>query len=177
MHNIKTILREIILKRLRSQRQPIVLPEFNSFELGYLSGFCDGDGYLFFGKEYTGGSVQFKFHLILCNTNLSVLMYFKKLIRYGTISSVEGRTENAKPVYKYVLSHREALESILPLLKFQIPRKEEGRKLMIEALKITAEHRTHVTSIGENKYKNRLLQIDRRFRELNKRGRNKNVES
>lgn len=139
----------------------------DAFQLGYLSGFIDGDGSLGFYKGKRA-SCRRGFHWIplvqLSNTDLHLIEQIRKMLPNGHIKTRSYHNRpNEVPTHNLVISGSNPIYTILSQIK--LIRKERQRVLLMEACELVREHHSGYTPHDE-----RLEEIYQEMKKLNKRG-------
>src|SRR3990172_11898746 len=106
----------------------------NQYELGYISAFMDGEGYLMISIRKNRPLGQVFIEGGFYNTNKKVLEDIQNIIKCGRMIYGLSRYKTTKPLHQLKLN-RTALRQILPRLKLKI--KNQQQKLLLEALDLT----------------------------------------
>lgn len=135
------------------------------FDLGYISGFIDGEGYIGICKNRQSKVKRgFSYICVLSigNTDLEVLKYIKEIFGCGYIIQ-EKKYTNRSTIYRYRI-YSNSLRNILPKLKLKI--KQNDQKLVLEALKLISK----LTKNRFNLWKNESIEtkIENIYLELRK---------
>jgi hypothetical protein len=120
------------------------------FELGYISGLIDGEGYIGICKNYCKRSKKFGYVCVLsvANINLNALLYLKKVIGFGVVGR-DKKYKDRSVVYRYRINANN-LRKLLPKLRLLI--KDRDRLQVIEALDLLKKINKNVNNLTKNLY-------------------------
>lgn len=134
---------ELQKRRVRKYRERVGRPIHNQiqkltdFEMGYLSGFIDGEGSigLYRNKDNkTKRGYSWEPRLSISNTNEEVLKWIKDKMNQGGITRTKRGKHGCKDSYSLEL-RQDVIRQILPLLKLRVKRAQQ--ELLLRFLNIT----------------------------------------
>ena len=137
------------------------------YEIGYFSGFIDGEGTISLRKRRDRGGNKYDYVCEIGNTNKEIMEFIQKKFSGRAIyKRIDKRSNNRKPLYSYMIP-RKTLREILTKIKLKIKKRQQ--ELLIEALNLS--QKTLQIGIGYPKSTvKRLDEIEKEMKVLNHRG-------
>ena len=102
------------------------------FELGYLAGMIDGEGYIICKIDHRGNPHG---AIVIVNTDLRCLEYLRKIVGYGWITKMSrGRNSNmkqTKPCYQLFFCNRKVIENLGKSLRDKLIIKKDSLEKLL----------------------------------------------
>jgi hypothetical protein len=121
----------ILLKRLNELREKLT-----SFQIGYLAGLIDGEGWL--GIEERGNSYGLR--ITVCMTSNKTIQYLQSLLSGHVYIKKEGYRYNQKPQYVWEIWSVEDVGSLLLLIKDYLVTKSQNAEVLLEFAKVKLDN-------------------------------------
>lgn len=109
---------------------PYTGTKMEATDWAYLAGLIDADGSIFIGRYQAkaGGKYYYREVVSMSNTSENIMKWIVDNTGRGTYHVDNRKVKNAKPRYKWTVTHRNAraiLEEIYPYLKIKLLNAED----------------------------------------------------